>query len=97
MTRITAARVNQSYFDHDLEIRRLLSVKELIMTNVMEKSSQPFEFWSMSYRGHDMAVQRHNSGWIVYINKVMQHGMRFDDARSAANWLRRNVDLQAAS
>ena len=56
----------------------------------------PADFWSMSYRGHEIAVLRHHTGWLVYLNTVKQVGMRFAEARSAANWLRRQVDERAA-
>ncbi|MGI9520077.1 MAG: hypothetical protein ACR2PG_00380 [Hyphomicrobiaceae bacterium] len=50
------------------------------------------EFWSASYRGQDIAVQRHYRGWLVYLNKVMQQGILFASAQDAANWLRRKID-----
>jgi hypothetical protein len=51
----------------------------------------------MSYRGHEIAAQRHYSGWLVYLNQVMQQGVLFEDVREAAVWLRRKVDEQRAA
>ena len=62
-----------------------------------EQSSHSLEYWSMSYRGQEIAIQRHNNGWLIYLNKVLQHGMVFNEARAAANWLRRRVDNQATT
>ena len=67
------------------------------MSEMHNKPSEAADFWSMSYCGHEIAVQRHYSGWLVYLNQVMQHGMLFEDARSAANWLRRQVDQHTAT
>ncbi len=67
------------------------------MSTNAKSSLAPADFWSMSYRGHEIAVQRHYSGWLVYLNTVKQVGMRFGEARTAANWLRRKVDAQAAA
>ena len=58
--------------------------------------SEQVEFWSTTYRGHFIAVQRHYRGWLVYLNNVMQQKLVFVDARSAANWLRRSVDERMA-
>ena len=65
------------------------------MNTMTPNSSRPTNFWSMSYRGHEIAVHQHYSGCIMYLNKVMQHGIHFADPRSAANWLRRKVDARA--
>ena len=62
------------------------------MKNKTQCPSGQFDFWSMTYRGHEIAVQRHYRGWMVYLNNVILHNVVFFDARSAANWLRRNVD-----
>ena len=62
------------------------------MSEARHKQFEAIDFWSMSYRGHAIAVQRHRSGWLVYLNEVMQQGMVFTEARAAANWLRRKVD-----
>ena len=67
------------------------------MSKIAQEPSEPVDFWSMSYRGQEIAVQYHYSGWLVYLNKVIQHGILFGDARAAANWLRRKVDEQAAA
>lgn len=66
-------------------------------TTMTQTPSESVEFWSTSYRGQDIAVQRHYRGWLVYLNKVMQQDMLFDDAREAARWLRRKVDEQTAT
>lgn len=65
------------------------------MSTNTQTSLAPVGFWSMSYRGHEIAVQHHTSGWLVYLNTVKQTGMRFGEARTAANWLRRKVDEHA--
>ena len=55
------------------------------------------DFWVTSYRGQEIAAQRHYNGWLVYLNKVMQQGMLFEDHRDAAIWLRRKVDEQTVA
>ena len=65
------------------------------MSRMTHKPSGSVDFWSVSYRGQEIAAQRHFRGWLVYLNNVMQPGMLFADARAAANWLRRKVDEQS--
>ncbi len=67
------------------------------MSTKTQIPSEFTEFWSASYRGQDIAVQRHHRGWLVYVNKVMQQGILFESARDAAFWLRRKVDEQTAT
>ena len=67
------------------------------MSKMRHKPSESSDFWSMSYRGQEIAIYRHYRGWLVYLNTVKQQGLTFGDARAAANWLRRRVDEQAAS
>lgn len=50
------------------------------------------DFWSTSYRGHQIAAQRHYRGWLVYVNNVMQHGKLFGNEIEAAIWLRSEVN-----
>ena len=59
--------------------------------------SESAEFWSASYRGQEIAVQRHYRGWLVYLNQVMLQDVLFENAREAASWLRRKVDEQTAA
>ena len=40
------------------------------MSKIAQEPSEPVDFWSMSYRGQEIAVQYHYSGWLVYLNKV---------------------------
>lgn len=65
-------------------------------TATQSPSEQP-DFWAMSYRGYDIAIQRHYRGWLVYLNKVMLQDKVFCDARSAANWLRRSVNERVSA
>lgn len=67
------------------------------MSTLTQIPTESADFWSMSYRGQEIAAQRHYRGWLVYLNKVMQQGVMFEDGRSAATWLRRKVDEQTAS
>lgn len=67
------------------------------MSKIRHTPSEAIDFWSMSYRGQEIAVYRHYRGWLVYLNTVKQQGLTFGDARAAANWLRRAVDEQVAS
>jgi hypothetical protein len=50
------------------------------------------DFWSDSYRGHTIATLNHGSGWLVYVDHVMQHNKLFASAEAAVAWLRRQVD-----
>ena len=50
------------------------------------------EFWSDSYRGRTIATLNHGSGWLVYVDHVLQHNMLFVTAEAAVAWLRRQVD-----
>ena len=54
------------------------------------------EFWSDTYRGHQIATRRDNRAWLVIINDVEQQDRGFETAEEAAAWLRRRVDAQAA-
>ena len=67
------------------------------MSTATQKQSESADFWSMSYRGQEIAAQRHYSGWLVYLNQVMLQGILFEDVREAAAWLRRKVDEQSAA
>ncbi len=52
-------------------------------------------FWSDSYRGHRIATLNHGSGWLVYLDHVLQHNKLFVTADAAATWLRDQVDRSA--
>ena len=65
------------------------------MSGLTQDETRADDFWATSYRGQEIAAQRHYNGWLVYLNKVMQQGMLFEDHRDAAIWLRRKVDEQA--
>ncbi len=67
------------------------------MSNTAQTVSESADFWSMSYRGQEIAAQRHYSGWLVYLNRVMLQGVLFEDGREAAAWLRRKVDEQSVA
>ncbi len=67
------------------------------MSDATRKHSESTDFWSMSYRGQEIAAQRHYSGWLVYLDRVMLQGVLFEDVREAATWLRRKVDEQRAA
>ena len=51
------------------------------------------EFWSDSYHGHTIATLNHGSGWLVYLDHVLQHNMLFVTAEAAVTWLRQRVDV----
>ena len=81
----------------DLSDSEMLGVEEIVMTSRAPYPCEAVDFWSTSYRGHDIATQRHYRGWLVYLNKVMQQDMVFGDARAAARWLRGQVDERVAT
>ena len=58
----------------------------------MQKLDQTSEFWSDSYRGHRIATLNHGSGWLVYLDHVLQHNKLFASADAAATWLCERVD-----
>ena len=58
----------------------------------MHTLNQTDEFWSESYRGHDIATLNHGKGWLVYLDHVLQPRMMFATAEAAVAWLRRKVD-----
>jgi hypothetical protein len=62
----------------------------------MHTLNQTDEFWSESYRGHDIATLNHGKGWLVYLDHVLQHGKLFVTAEAAVNWLRGRVDAAAS-
>jgi hypothetical protein len=49
-------------------------------------------YWSATYRGPEIAAHRHVSGWLVYIDRIMQENTLFDSADDAAVWLHRKID-----
>lgn len=67
------------------------------MNNAPDLPQPAGDYWAMSYKGQHIAVHRHNRGWLVYLNHVMQNKLVFCDARSAANFLRRMVDQRSAA
>ena len=50
------------------------------------------EFWTGSYRGHSIATLNRGSGWLVYLDHVLQHNKLFVTADAAVAWLRQQVD-----
>jgi len=58
----------------------------------MHALKQADEFWSDSYRGRTIATLNHGSGWLVYVDHVLQHNKLFVTAEAAVTWLRRQVD-----
>ena len=67
------------------------------MSRLTQSEVEAFNSWATSYSGHEIAAQRHYNGWLVYLNKVMQPGMLFEDHRDAAVWLRRKADEQSVA
>lgn len=59
----------------------------------MHAPRQTDGFWSDSYRGHNIATLNHGSGWLVYLDHVLQHNKLFVTADAAVAWLRHQVDL----
>jgi hypothetical protein len=51
--------------------------------------------WSDSYRGRSIATLNHGSGWLVYLDHVLQHNKLFVTAEAAVRWLRDQVDRSA--
>jgi hypothetical protein len=50
------------------------------------------EFWSGSYRGHCIATLNRGSGWLVYLDHVLQHNKLFATADAAVTWLHQQID-----
>jgi hypothetical protein len=50
------------------------------------------EFWSGNYRGHSIATLNRGSGWLVYLDHVLQHNKLFVTADAAVEWLRQQID-----
>ncbi len=61
----------------------------------MQKLDQASEFWSDSYRGHRIATLNRGSGWLVYLDHVLQHNKLFATGEAATTWLREQVDRSA--
>jgi hypothetical protein len=61
----------------------------------MHALNQADGFWSDSYRGHVIATLNHGSGWLVYLDHVLQHNKLFVTAEAATSWLRQRVDTSA--
>ncbi len=61
----------------------------------MQTLNQTDSFWSDSYRGHSIATLNHGSGWLVYLDHVLQHNKLFATAEAAVTWLRRQIDRTA--
>jgi hypothetical protein len=61
----------------------------------MQTLEQTDNFWSDSYRGHSIATLNHGSGWLVYLDHVLQHNKLFVTAEAAVMWLRDQVDRSA--
>jgi hypothetical protein len=59
----------------------------------MRAEANRSEFWSDNYRGHNIATLNHGSGWLVYLDHVLQHNKLFVTAEAAVAWLRRQVDV----
>jgi hypothetical protein len=58
----------------------------------MQTFEQTDGFWSDSYRGHRIATLNRGSGWLVYLDHVLQHNKLFATAEAATTWLRDQVD-----
>ena len=58
----------------------------------MHTFEQVDSFWSDSYRGHSIATLNHGSGWLVYLDHVLQHNKLFATAEAATTWMRDQVD-----
>ena len=63
----------------------------------MYTPKQTDEFWSDSYRGRTIATLNRGSGWLVYLDHVLQHNKLFVTAEAAVSWLRKQVDLALPS
>jgi hypothetical protein len=63
------------------------------MNRTPEASTEPQpRFWSTTYGGHHIATFCHRTGWLVYLDRVMQENTLFATAEDATTWLRRTVD-----
>ena len=59
----------------------------------MRANTDSQDFWSDNYRGHSIATLNHGSGWLVYLDHVLQHNKLFATAEAAAAWLKQQVDV----
>jgi hypothetical protein len=56
------------------------------------KTNDAEAFWSGTYRGHPIAILNHNTGWLVYLDHMLQPRLLFDTAEAAKTWLQRKID-----
>ena len=61
----------------------------------MQTMNHSDEFWAGSYRGHSIATLNRGSGWLVYLDHVLQHNKLFVTADAAMTWLRQQIDGSA--
>ena len=62
----------------------------------MDRPEGREHFWSETYRGHHIALQRGDHAWRVVSGHVVEKDLDFGTAEEAAAWLRRRVDARIA-
>jgi len=58
----------------------------------MHTTQRPEDFWSDIYHGRAIAVLHHGSGWLAYLDHVLQPRMVFATAEAAVHWLHSKID-----
>jgi hypothetical protein len=51
-------------------------------------------FCAWTYKGREIAAFRQHVGWVVYLDRTLQHNLLFASSSDAILWLRKTVDDQ---
>ena len=62
----------------------------------MDGYREASQVWSGTYRNHQIAVQRSDRDWLVYLNQDPIAGLDFEKTDEAVAWVRRFVDGKIA-
>jgi len=62
------------------------------MTSPVNTVIPQTSFWSGTYHGRQIATAEHSSGWVVYLDRVMEANRTFATCEDAVRWLHRKID-----
>jgi hypothetical protein len=62
------------------------------MTSPVNTAIAKPSFWSGTHSGRQIATAEHGSGWVVYIDRVMEANRTFASSEDAVRWLHRKID-----
>lgn len=62
------------------------------MQSPITTTNSQASFWSGSYNGRQIATAQHSTGWVVYLDRVMEANRTFADSADAIRWLQRKID-----